>query len=129
MDYVSANKNEKDLEIDWTIYLANALKNEKNGRYDYSKMKIVAADETDTMYIADKMLKNKKYRDAVDVLGFHYNSYMNKNVMKLNRQYGKEIWFSEGLLLQLIQYLEAIIQQMVFLHQEQMECLMWQTEL
>ncbi len=96
VDYVSANKNEKDLEIDWTIYLANALKNEKNGRYDYSNMKIVAADETDTMYIADKMLKNKKYRDAVDVLGFHYNSYMSKNVLKLNKEYGKEIWFSEG---------------------------------
>lgn len=96
VNYVSANKNEKELEIDWTIYLANALKSEKNGRYDYSKIKIVAADETDKMYIADKMLKNKKYRDAVDVLGFHYNSYMSKNVLKLNKEYGKEIWFSEG---------------------------------
>ena len=68
----------------------------KNEKYDYDKIKIVAADETDTMYIADKMLKNKKYRNAVDVLGFHYNSYMSKNVLKLNKEYGKEIWFSEG---------------------------------
>ena len=96
VNYVSANKNEKELEVDWTIYLANALENEKNEKYDYDKIKIVAADETDTMYIADKMLKNKKYRNAVDVLGFHYNSYMSKNVLKLNKEYGKEIWFSEG---------------------------------
>ena len=30
--------------------LANALENEKNEKYDYDKIKIVAADETDTMY-------------------------------------------------------------------------------
>ena len=30
VNYVSANKNEKELDVDWTIYLANALENEKN---------------------------------------------------------------------------------------------------
>ena len=94
--YVSANRNEKPIEKKWTIYLADALENEIDARYDYSEIKIVAADETDTMAVGEEMLKSKKYRDAVDVIGCHYNSYMDKNILKLNEKYGKEIWFSEG---------------------------------
>lgn len=95
MSYVSANRNERDIEEDWTVYLANHLAKYRK-RYDYGKIKIVAADETDEMYVAERMLKNKKYRNAVDVIGCHYNSYMDKNVLKLNKKYNKEIWFSEG---------------------------------
>ncbi len=95
MSYVSANRNERDIEEDWTIYLAKRLANYRK-RYDYGKIKIVAADETDEMYVAERMLKNKKYRNAVDVIGCHYNSYMDTNVLKLNQKYKKEIWFSEG---------------------------------
>lgn len=94
--YISANRNEKYMERDWTVYLRKALNTEKIQRYDYSKIKLVAADETDTMDVAEAMLKDKAYRDAVDVLGFHYNSYMNENVKKLHKKYKKEVWFSEG---------------------------------
>lgn len=94
--YISANQNEKYMERDWTVYLRNALNTEKIQRYDYSKIKLVAADETDTMEVAKIMLTDKEYRDAVDVLGFHYNSYMDENVKKLHTEYKKEIWFSEG---------------------------------
>lgn len=94
--YVSANTNEKPLETKWTIYLSDSLKKEENGRYDYSQIQIVAADETDTMKVAQEMLNNKKYRNAVDIIGCHYNSYMDANVKKLNQKYDKEIWFSEG---------------------------------
>lgn len=94
--YISANRNEKYMERNWTVYLRKALNTEKIQRYDYSKIKLVAADETDTMDVAEAMLKDKEYRDAVDVLGFHYNSYMNENVKKLHKNYKKEVWFSEG---------------------------------
>ncbi len=94
--YISANRNEKPIEEKWTIYLDQQLQKEASLRYDYSQIKLVAADETDTMKVAESMLKNKKYRNAVDVIGCHYNSYMDKKVLKLNQQYGKEIWFSEG---------------------------------
>lgn len=94
--YVSANRNEKTLEKGWTIYLRKALNNVKSKRYDYGKVKIVAADETDTMEVASEMLKNKKYRKAVDVIGCHYNAYMNSKVKKLNKTYKKEVWYSEG---------------------------------
>ena len=94
--YVSANRNEKDVERDWTIYLRNALDNEEVQRYDYGQIKLVAADETDKMEVAAMMLEDEEFRNAVDVLGFHYNSYMDENVKKLHDEYGKEIWFSEG---------------------------------
>ena len=94
--YVSANRNEREIEKGWTKYLAKSLNNEKIQRYDYGKIKIVAADESDNMYVADKMLKDKSYRNAVDVIGCHYNSYMNSKVKKLHKKYKKEIWFSEG---------------------------------
>lgn len=94
--YVSANRNEKEIEKGWTKYLAKALDKEKSQKYDYGAIKIVAADETDNMYVADEMLKDKAYRKAVDVIGCHYNSYMNSKVKKLHTKYKKEIWFSEG---------------------------------
>ena len=56
----------------------------------------MAADETDNMYVAQEMLSDNGYRDAVDVIGCHYNSYMDKNVKKLHDTYKKEVWFSEG---------------------------------
>lgn len=94
--YISANRNEKYMERNWTVFLRNALNKEKIQRYDYSKIKLVAADETDTMEVAKAMLTDKEYRDAVDVLGFHYNSYMDENVRKMHEEYQKEIWYSEG---------------------------------
>ncbi|MCD7824935.1 MAG: Ig-like domain-containing protein [Clostridiaceae bacterium] len=94
--YVSANQNERSIEKAWTKYLRSALDSETTGRYDYKNIKLVAADETDTMEAAAEMLKDEDYRNAVDVIGCHYNSYMDDNVKKLHDTYQKEIWFSEG---------------------------------
>lgn len=95
-DYVSANRNERTVDNDWIIYLSKALKSEKDCPYDYSKIKIVAADENTTWRIAHDMLKNEELRDAVDVIGTHYTSYADKDAKKLAEEYGKELWFSEG---------------------------------
>lgn len=95
-DYVSANRNEKSISEKWIIYLSKALKAEKNCPYDYSKIKIVASDENATWDTADMMLKNKSLLKAVDVIGTHYTSKSTNNAKKLNKKYGKELWFSEG---------------------------------
>ncbi len=95
-DYVSANRNEKTIDTDWIIYLSKALKAEKDCPYDYSKIKIVAADEVGTWKIADLMLSNKALMNAVDVISSHYTSWSSDNVKKVCTQYGKEIWFGEG---------------------------------
>ncbi len=95
-DYVSANKNERAVDNKWIIYLSKALKSEKDCPYDYSKIKIVAADENATWNIARDMLDNEELRDAVDVIGSHYTSHADDNAKKLAEEYGKELWFSEG---------------------------------
>lgn len=95
-DYVSANRNERAVEGDWIIYLSNALKNEQNTPYDYSKIKIVAADECGTWNISAEMLKNPQLREAVDVIGSHYTSFFDENTKLLSEDFQKEIWFSEG---------------------------------
>ena len=95
-DYASANKNERAVDNKWIIYLSKALKSEKDCPYDYSKIKIVAADENASWNISRDMLNDKELCDAVDVIGSHYTSHADENTKKLAEEYGKEIWFSEG---------------------------------
>lgn len=56
----------------------------------------MAADEADTIDVAQEMLKDSEYRDAVDVIGCHDNVGQNNNMKKLHSDYKKEIWLSEG---------------------------------
>lgn len=95
-DYVSANRNERKVDADWIIYLSKALKSETDCPYDYSKIKIVAADECGTWNIAKEMTNNEELCDAVDVIGSHYTSYADVFAKLLAEKKGKEIWFSEG---------------------------------
>lgn len=102
-DYVGASPNESgvrtsgdDENVSWMKYFSNAIKNEKNGRYDYSKIKIVAADEVDSCNISYAMLEDEELRNAVDVIGIHYSTWSNEAAKKLKDEYGKEIWYSEG---------------------------------
>lgn len=96
--YISADGNEPEkIDTDWIIYFANRLHAEENPRYDFSKIKIVASDEVGTWKIAKEMMNNEALRNAVGVLGEHYNTKANDNVMTLHNEYGKEIWYSEGI--------------------------------
>lgn len=95
-DYVSANRNERGVDTEWIIYLSKALKSEQDCPYDYSKIKIVAADECGTWSISREMTNNDELCDAVDVIGSHYTSYADTFTKLLAEKKGKEIWFSEG---------------------------------
>lgn len=98
IDYISADANETaEADEEWIIYLSERLKSENNQRYDYSEIRIVASDEVGSRTIAEKMVKNEKLRDAVDVIGLHYTTYGDENTALLNEKYNKEIWYSEGI--------------------------------
>lgn len=85
-DYVSANQNERAVDTDWIIYLSKTLKSEKDCPYDYSEIKIVAADECGTWGISRLMMKNKELCDAVDVIGSHYTSFTDDTTKSLLRK-------------------------------------------
>ncbi|MCM1062564.1 MAG: glycosyl hydrolase family 59 [Eubacterium sp.] len=95
--HISADMNEADaIDTEWIIYFADRLNNETDQRYDYSEIKIVASDEVGTWKIADEMMSNETLRDAVDVLAEHYNTWASDKAKALNKTYGKEVWYTEG---------------------------------
>ena len=100
-DYVSATQNERGRDNDWIKYLSQHLKSETDCPYDYSKIQIVAGEEVCTWQSASEMLKQIKdgdtsLADNIDILGSHYTSSSNEPAQTLAREYGKELWFSEG---------------------------------
>lgn len=96
--HISADGNEPDkIDTEWIIYFADRLENETDERYDYGKIKIVASDEVGSWNIAEEMVKNEKLRNAVDILGEHYNTWASENAKLLNKTYGKELWYTEGI--------------------------------
>lgn len=96
--HISPDANETgDADADWIIYFADKLRNDKTIPYDTASIKIVASDEVGTRTIAEKMINNKALRDAVDIIGLHYTTYGDDNTKRLFSEYGKEIWYSEGI--------------------------------
>ncbi|MBQ8781768.1 MAG: glycosyl hydrolase family 59 [Oscillospiraceae bacterium] len=95
--HISADANEADvIDSDWIIYFADRLENETDECYNYGEIKIVASDEVGSWKIADAMMENEELRDAVDILGEHYNTWANDKVKTLNKVYNKEVWYTEG---------------------------------
>lgn len=96
--HISADRNETEKpDTDWIVYFAERLENETDERYDYGAIKIVASDELGSWNLARAMLSDERLRGAVDILAEHYNTWADGNAKKLNREYGKEIWYSEGI--------------------------------
>ncbi len=95
-DFVSANRNERALEPEWIIYLSDRLKSCPDAPYNFSRIKVVAADEDCAWNIAWQMTDNPRLRDAVDIIGSHYTSWSSDMARNLAEKYGKELWFSEG---------------------------------
>ncbi|MBQ8177396.1 MAG: glycosyl hydrolase family 59 [Oscillospiraceae bacterium] len=96
--HISADANEADkIDTEWIIYFADRLENETDECYNYGEIKIVASDEVGSWKIADEMMANEELRNAVDILGEHYNTWANEKVKTLNKVYNKEIWYTEGI--------------------------------
>ncbi|MGN0666531.1 MAG: glycosyl hydrolase family 59 [Huintestinicola sp.] len=95
-DYVSSVRNERAIDAEWVKYLSAHLKRERDCPYDYSKIKIVGADEEGSWHFADLMSNDKELMDAVDVVGSHYTCTSTPAAQKLAREGSKELWFSEA---------------------------------
>lgn len=95
-DYVSLSRNEREIEPEWIKYAANRFKSETDCPYDFSAIKIVAADEDNAWWIAQIMADDEEVRNAVDIVGSHYTSHASENAKLMADKYSKEIWFSEG---------------------------------
>lgn len=95
-DFVSPNRNERAVEPEWIKYCSKRLREERDCLYDFSTIKIVAADEEGGWRISDLMLDDKELLSAVDVIGSHYTSHCSENTRIMSDKCEKEVWFSEG---------------------------------
>lgn len=96
-DYVAPNYNERAIDALWIKYFAEKLHSETDAPYSYKDIKIVAADEDARYNLAANMLDDEELMDAIDVIGIHYTSTADENTLKCRDEYGKELWYSEGL--------------------------------
>ena len=95
-DYVSVSRNERDIDGEWIKYFSRKIKSDTACPYDFSQIKIVAADEENSWHISDMMINDEELRNAVDVIGTHYTSHCTDNTRCLSYDFGKEVWFTEG---------------------------------
>lgn len=105
-DWMSPSQNEvrgatyQASELRWTVQFAQWLERDAvaaDARYDYSRIKIVALDsyrEGDA--IASRILADPEALEQVDALGYHYDIVGGPSVTRLNKEFGKEILYSEG---------------------------------
>lgn len=94
--HVTVNQNERNIDCEWVKYFSKRLKKETNERYDYDTIKLVCGEAVGTWGIADKMLQDEELMNAIDVVTSHYTSWTSSSVKKLQNEYGKKVWFSEG---------------------------------
>ena len=104
IDYVSPGQNERnDMSItntrnlDWIKYFAKRLQEETDGRYDYSQIKIVAADTYRKPETANLILLDQELLELVDVFSYHYDLSGHPSLTRLSQEHGKEVWYGEGI--------------------------------
>lgn len=95
--YIDPNINERAVEKEWIKYFSARLRNETDCPYPYSQIKIVIADEDACFNAAGDMLRDPDLMNAVDVIGIHYISASDENTRRCKDEFGKELWYSEGL--------------------------------
>lgn len=104
-DYLSPSQNEVNSkyiasELAWTVELAKRLEADAaapDARYDYGDVKIVALDSyRNGEGVAGAILASPEALEYVDAIGIHYTIGGGANLTRLNREFGKEVIYSEG---------------------------------
>ncbi|MEU4395715.1 hypothetical protein [Kribbella sp. NPDC023855] len=104
-DYLSPSQNELNMnqlgsELGWVVDVAQRLEADAragDARYDYSKIKVVAMDSyRNGETVAAAILKSPDALAQIDAIGIHYTIGGGPNLTRLNKEYGKEVIYSEG---------------------------------
>ncbi|WP_020386331.1 hypothetical protein [Kribbella catacumbae] len=104
-DYLSPSQNELNMnhlgsELGWVVDFGKRLEADAragDARYDYSKIKVVAMDSyRNGETVAAAILKSPEALGQIDAIGIHYTIGGGPNLTRLNKEYGKEVLYSEG---------------------------------
>ena len=104
VSYVNPDINERAANQTWIKDFANRVRNESEGfesdteKELFNQIKVIISDETGIASCGNAMINDAALRDAVDVVGYHYNTNddSNGNFKRLAISYDKEIWNSEA---------------------------------
>ena len=96
ISYLTVGQNERNIEPDFIKYVANALENETDERYDYGSIRVVAGEGVGTWGISKSMLEDDELMEVVDVVTSHYTSFTSDATKTVQKENGKKVWFSEG---------------------------------
>ena len=108
-DYMSPSQNEVGgsfrqasiaPELAWVVDFAERLEEDaeaEDARYDYGDIKIVALDTYRNVEpVAAAILASPAALEQVDAIGYHYDIAGGPNLTRLNKEYGMEVLYSEG---------------------------------
>lgn len=104
-DYLSPAQNEVHAnyigaELAWTVDFAERLEADaaaQGARYDYSGIKIVALDSYRNVgAVSRAILASPGALEQVDAVGYHYDIAGDPALTRLNREFGMEVLYSEG---------------------------------
>ncbi|MCB7137436.1 hypothetical protein [Cellulosimicrobium marinum] len=108
-DYMSPSQNEVGgsfhqasiaPELAWTVEFAERLEADAeadDARYDYGDIKIVALDTYRNVEpVAAAILGSPAALEQIDAIGYHYDIAGGPNLTRLNKEYGMEVLYSEG---------------------------------
>jgi len=108
-DYMSPSQNEVGgsfhqasiaPELAWVVDFAERLEQDAeadDARYDYGDIKIVALDTYRNVEpVAAAILASPAALEQVDAIGYHYDIAGGPNLTRLNKEFGMEVLYSEG---------------------------------
>ena len=79
ISYLTVGQNERNIEPDFIKYVANALENETDERYDYGSIRLVAGEGVGTWGISKSMLEDDELMDFdLKAIMFEENELINK---------------------------------------------------
>lgn len=104
-DYLSPSQNEVHAnyitsELAWTVDFAQRLEVDalaSDARYDYGQIKIVALDSYRNVgAVSRAILASPAALEQVDAVGYHYDIAGDPDLTRLNKEFGMEVLYSEG---------------------------------
>ncbi|MBO5303221.1 MAG: FIVAR domain-containing protein [Lachnospiraceae bacterium] len=105
IDFVNPDENEAvDPDEDFIKWFANKLATEidfpeyfsEDAKDAYNNIRIIAADEKNTLNIVSSMRNDSELYDAADVIGLHYRTSATEDYVTMADVDDKEVWYSEG---------------------------------
>jgi len=96
LSYIFVDRNESSPDVNWNIWFHNRMR--ADATFPNGENIIMVSDSAYTSRaVGDTITTNANFRAAIGVAAYHYNMQTSQNMININRNYNKEIWYAEGI--------------------------------